>query len=160
MASGLSIMSSARTLILYKLRMDLGRQPAICKRRSTLMRNYLREHHTAWWRVKVNKEKVGHQSWFVSPVLFGPESSVEGPWSEILRGCRHQIFITLSRLLSSFSVDHIRWKSIVNCTIKNLARNFHGNPVVKTPRFHCRGHGFDLWFGEERSHMLHTVVKR
>lgn len=38
-ASGLSIMSSARTLTLHKLRMDLGRQEAICKRRSTLVGN-------------------------------------------------------------------------------------------------------------------------
>ena len=25
--------------------------------------------------------------------------------------------------------------------------DFPGDPVVKTPRFHCRGHGFDPWSG-------------
>ena len=26
-------------------------------------------------------------------------------------------------------------------------RELPGGPVVKTPRFHCRGHGFDPWSG-------------
>ena len=26
-------------------------------------------------------------------------------------------------------------------------RDLPGNPVVKTPRFHCRGHRFDPWSG-------------
>ena len=26
---------------------------------------------------------------------------------------------------------------------------FPGSPVVKTPRFHCRGRGFDLWSGKD-----------
>ena len=25
--------------------------------------------------------------------------------------------------------------------------DFPGSPVVKTPCFHCRGHGFDPWSG-------------
>ena len=25
--------------------------------------------------------------------------------------------------------------------------DFPGGPEVKTPRFHCRGHGFDPWLG-------------
>ena len=28
--------------------------------------------------------------------------------------------------------------------------DFPGSPVVKTPSFHCRGHGFDPWSGELR----------
>ena len=59
------------------------------------------------------QRKSGHQSWSVSPVLLGPEPSVEGPWSEILQGWRLQIFIPLSRLLRSFSVDPLRWKWLV-----------------------------------------------
>ena len=27
----------------------------------------------------------------------------------------------------------------------NQSLDFPGGPVVKTPRFHCRGHGFDPW---------------
>ena len=30
---------------------------------------------------------------------------------------------------------------------KEEKRDFPGTPVVKTPRFHCRGHGFDPWSG-------------
>ena len=26
-------------------------------------------------------------------------------------------------------------------------RDFPGGAVVRTPRFHCRGHGFDPWSG-------------
>ena len=26
-------------------------------------------------------------------------------------------------------------------------RDFPGGPVVKTPRVHCRGHGFNPWSG-------------
>ena len=32
--------------------------------------------------------------------------------------------------------------------------DFPGGPVVKDPRFHCRGHEFDPWSGELRSCML------
>ena len=79
MVSSLSIMSSTRTLILYKKRMDLGRQQAMCKRRSTSMGNCPREHHIARWQIKVNKGKVSHQSWSTGPVLHGAQSNVEGP---------------------------------------------------------------------------------
>ena len=30
---------------------------------------------------------------------------------------------------------------------KKRSRDFPGGPVVKTPLFHCRGHGFDPWLG-------------
>ena len=30
---------------------------------------------------------------------------------------------------------------------KPFSRDFPGHPVVKTPCFHCRGHGFDPWLG-------------
>ena len=30
---------------------------------------------------------------------------------------------------------------------KVQSRDFPGGPVVKTLRFHCRGHGFDPWSG-------------
>ena len=34
------------------------------------------------------------------------------------------------------------------CADKTLATgDFPGGPVVKTLRFHCRGHGFDPWLG-------------
>ena len=29
---------------------------------------------------------------------------------------------------------------------------FPGSPVVKTPRFHCRGHGFNPWSGTKIPH--------
>ena len=28
-----------------------------------------------------------------------------------------------------------------------ISRDFPGGPVIKTPRFHCRGHRFDPWSG-------------
>ena len=30
-----------------------------------------------------------------------------------------------------------------------LARKFLGGPVVKTARFHCRGHRFEPWYGNQ-----------
>ena len=30
---------------------------------------------------------------------------------------------------------------------KTECGDFPGGPVVKTPQFHCRGHGFDPWLG-------------
>ena len=35
-----------------------------------------------------------------------------------------------------------------------------GGPVVKTPRFHCRGRRFDPLVGELRSRMPHSVAKK
>ena len=32
--------------------------------------------------------------------------------------------------------------------------------MVKTPRFHCREHGFHSWSGELRSHMPRGVAKK
>ena len=39
-------------------------------------------------------------------------------------------------------------------------REFPGGPVVRTPRFHCRGLRFHPWFGELRPHKLCGVAKR
>ena len=39
--------------------------------------------------------------------------------------------------------------------------DFHGGgPEVKTQRFHWRGHGFDPWLRNLRTHMLHGVAKK
>ena len=32
-------------------------------------------------------------------------------------------------------------------SFKEEATDFPGGPVVKTPCFHCGGHGFDPWLG-------------
>ena len=31
--------------------------------------------------------------------------------------------------------------------------------MVKTPSFHCRGHGFDPWSGDIRASLLSQLVK-
>ena len=31
--------------------------------------------------------------------------------------------------------------------IVGVGGDFSGGPVVRTPSFHCRGHGFDPWSG-------------
>ena len=36
---------------------------------------------------------------------------------------------------------------ILNKVSLNRNRDFHGGPVVKTPCFHCGGHGFHPWSG-------------
>ena len=36
--------------------------------------------------------------------------------------------------------------------------DFSGGPVAKTPRFQCRGHGFNLWSGKLRSHMAKKQI--
>ena len=43
---------------------------------------------------------------------------------------------------------------------KEMARDFPGGPVLKTPCFHCRGHGLDPWSRELRSHMPHSAAKK
>ena len=46
---------------------------------------------------------------------------------------------------------HVRiiWRVFLKCWFWD----FPGGPVVKTPCFHCRGHGFNPLFRELRSHM-------
>ena len=41
-----------------------------------------------------------------------------------------------------------------------LAREFPGGPVVKTPRSQCSGAQVQSLVGELRSHMLHGVAKK
>ena len=43
---------------------------------------------------------------------------------------------------------------------KEMARDFPGGLVLKTPCFHCRGHGLDPWSRELRSHMPHSAAKK
>ena len=33
--------------------------------------------------------------------------------------------------------------------VKMVDRDFPGGPVVKSPNFHCREHGFNPWLGKE-----------
>ena len=40
--------------------------------------------------------------------------------------------------------------------VKSPCRDFPSSPVVKTPCFHCRGHGFDPWSGN--SDPTHCVM--
>ena len=42
------------------------------------------------------------------------------------------------------SADVFLWERL---HLKVLDGEFLGGPVVKTPRFHCRGRGFDPWSG-------------
>ena len=49
---------------------------------------------------------------------------------------------------------HIFLKDILRCTLLNywklrtsFSREFPGGPVVRTPRFHCRGCRFNPWLG-------------
>ena len=42
---------------------------------------------------------------------------------------------------------YFRYARLVQHLKINLHRDFPGSPVVKTPHFHCRGHGFDPWSG-------------
>ena len=46
-----------------------------------------------------------------------------------------------------------------SCIGLSETRDFPGGPVVKTPRFHCRGHGFSPC-GELRSHMPCGTAKK
>ena len=48
--------------------------------------------------------------------------------------------------------------AIQNSFLKCPSRDFPGVPVVKTPFSQCRGHGFDPWVRELRSHMPHGVA--
>ena len=45
---------------------------------------------------------------------------------------------------------HIFWTKEVDSFAQGcLPRDFPGGPVVRTPCFHCRGHGFHPWSGSE-----------
>ena len=41
----------------------------------------------------------------------------------------------------------------------NAYGEFPGGPVVKTPCFHCRGHGFDHWLGGKNNPTCHMAKK-
>ena len=41
-----------------------------------------------------------------------------------------------------------RRSSGLNTSIKEDPQDFPDGPVVMTPSFHCRGHGFDPWLGK------------
>ena len=46
------------------------------------------------------------------------------------------------------------WTSLfVHLLFETDLRDFHGGPVVKTPHFQCKGHGFKPLSRELRSHM-------
>ena len=40
-------------------------------------------------------------------------------------------------------------KVVLSNKLKDCAWEFPGGPVVRTPCFHCRGHGFDPWSGNQ-----------
>ena len=44
-------------------------------------------------------------------------------------------------------IQKISFFSLYWQDFKRLVTDFPGGPVVKTPCFHCRGHGFDPWLG-------------
>ena len=41
----------------------------------------------------------------------------------------------------------VRMQTFENLALKITLRDFPGAPVVKTPSFHYRGHGFNPWSG-------------
>ena len=43
---------------------------------------------------------------------------------------------------------------------KKIKKDFPGGPVVKIPRFQCRGRGFDSLVGEPRSHMPRGAAEK
>ena len=65
----------------------------------------------------------------------------------------------MSQHMYTVLTSQICWKGLGDSqeagdhTAKNTARDFPGSPVVKTLWFHIRGHGFDPWLGNLRSHM-------
>ena len=67
---------------------------------------------------------------------------------------RMSIYVCVSVYLNHFAQQKLiqRWKS---ATIKEEG-DFPAYPVVKTLCFHCRGHGFEPWWGT-RSYMPSTA---
>ena len=45
-------------------------------------------------------------------------------------------------------------------SVKTAKREFPDGPVVKTPRFHCRGAWVPFLVGELRSHKLRGMAKK
>ena len=61
---------------------------------------------------------------------------------------------SLAEQISKYIVvneNHIShcWRKGVTNKERGKARDFPGSPVVKTLSFHCRGHGFDPWSGNQ-----------
>ena len=59
----------------------------------------------------------------------------------------------------SFLEKVMVWKLKVFPKLKRPSQNFPGGPVVKTPHFHCRGHGFDP-SSSGKFRMPHGVAKK
>ena len=59
--------------------------------------------------------------------------------------------IIIKQLANKYSSQG-RLKEYMTCNfyfpaLDEFSWDFPGGPVVKTPRFHCRGRGFDPWSG-------------
>ena len=46
-----------------------------------------------------------------------------------------------------FAATWMDLKMIIISEVSQTERDFPAGPVVKNPRFHCRGHRFDPWLG-------------
>ena len=47
--------------------------------------------------------------------------------------------------LNIFRLDNSEMLKVYQAGSRNKIWDFPGGPVVRTPCFHCRGHGFDPW---------------
>ena len=63
-------------------------------------------------------------------------------------------------VLTNFIVVIISQCTVYTCIKSSHRRDFPGGPVVRTPRFHCRGSGFNPWSGELRSRKPTGMAKK
>ena len=103
---------------------------------------------------------MGHEPYNGTPsdsTLFLPQSrqsnSVlydKGIWNLLI--IDYEVYSLLKHIrIFSYLWNNKLWESIINksqkSNFKTNTGDFPGSPVVKTLHFHCRGHGFDPWWG-------------
>ena len=62
-------------------------------------------------------------------------------------------------LLLKPSIRHVSYLAILLCLCEKNARDFPRGPVVKTPCFPCRGHGFNPRSGNKTPHAMQDGQK-
>ena len=58
-----------------------------------------------------------------------------------------QLFCMMPELITNTHCHEVAAMIIISLQSENNGTDLPGGPVVRTPCFHCRGHGFNSWSG-------------
>ena len=71
------------------------------------------------------------------------------PGSSVVHTYNYSAIKRNKRMLFAATQRHLETIILSEVSQKEKDRDFPGGPVVKTPRFHCRGNGLDPWSGNK-----------